>query len=115
MEEDELLIELAEVRVVGLVWFQKWYMAAGYKINKDSYPGRLVSLLWLLSLFFSPQICRQNIKVSYNYFWILWFCYQQNWLVLPSKMCSIIKGGRDNQMVMQKYLRSQTKIGKANE
>ena len=28
-------------------------MAAGCKINRDSYPGRLVSLLQLLPLFFS--------------------------------------------------------------
>lgn len=113
MGEDELLIELTGARVVGLVCFWKWYIAAGYKINRDSYSGKLVSLSQLL--FFSPQNCRKSVKVSYNYFWILWFCYQQNWLALAFTLCGIFKGNRDNHMVIQKYLKSHTKSGENND
>lgn len=115
MEEDELLIELTGVRIVGLVWFQKWYMNAEYKINRDSYPRRLVSLSQLQPLFFSSQNCRKIVKVNYNYLWNLWFCYQQNWLALHFTLCGIFKGNRDNPMVMQKYLRSQIKLGENSD
>jgi hypothetical protein len=37
-------------------------MAAGHKIYRDSYPGRVVSLRQLLLLFFSAQICRQKCQ-----------------------------------------------------
>lgn len=95
-------------------------MAAGYKINRDSYPGRLVSLSWLLPLFSSLQIYRKSIKVNYNYFWILWlffffFFNQQKWLVLLSTLGGMFKGSRDNWMIMQKYLRSQTKWGEVSD
>lgn len=46
MEEDEQLVELTELRVVGLVGFPGndiWLQ--GVKINRDSYPERLGRLL----------------------------------------------------------------------
>lgn len=76
MEEDELLIELTGVRVVGLLWFQKWYMAVGQKIYRDSDAERVVSLSQLLPLFFSAEIGRLSVKISYDCFQMLHFRYQ---------------------------------------